>query len=308
MAIPLDPSLVGNARTVSAQFNAISMNLCKMPVNGIKCVSLQYSYVISKGIPLFFDLGNASLNSGLDQLCAMFVDATKMDADLYITFSDTGYSVKILAGTSLFFPVITGTSLPKFYVSTPGYEHINIDGIINLFLFNQFIPSFNTSYIQQILSGGLDVYNITKIQESIQSQNYSGFFDLTVAAQGASIIPPFRGRPSLVGMQLYLVGLATVATQLNLISVYDGWQDTGGGPIFKDLIQQIPIILTNTLQIIKICDTQFDNVLSGLSSQTIFNAAVSYEILFSIDSLINVSTARLYYNYQIGNLSQLTVV
>lgn len=230
------------------------MNLCKPPIEGLKCVPLQLVGSFTGAI--YIDL-TAQPAPQISQLAAMYVDAQGYDpsVSIIVVFADTGYSVSIEGGNTLLFPVFTAANaLPKFYVTTSlGF----FSGPLNIFLLNQFIPEFGTAIFQKTIEYGTNTYPINtagttaQIKFPVDSAAVSATINLTTNKQ--TMIPSAVGFvpfPFIRGMQIYFTGQSGATTSIRYISIF-GSSSTAVSNI---PIWVFPVLITPTDQITKIIE------------------------------------------------------
>ena len=138
MGIPIPSGLVTGATPYQATYSAIPVSVCKPdPIYQPKALSLQFEFADS---PVWL----VNLQQGLpsmSQVSSMYIDATASATNVIIIFPDTGYQVQVTAGKSLLCPVLTGKTLPSFYVVINS-GGVTTSDIVNLILLNFFIPEF----------------------------------------------------------------------------------------------------------------------------------------------------------------------
>lgn len=143
MTISIDPALIAGARIINAPNSAFGMNLCKIPPEGFKAISM--TLPLQDGGTGVWNVQLAGGAAGaLSQLAAIYVQ-NRLAADISFVFPDTGYQVDIAKGEAKLFPVFSQAlqgRLPQFYVV------MNITGVdpaqsINMLLLNQYVPGFD---------------------------------------------------------------------------------------------------------------------------------------------------------------------
>lgn len=141
--IPLNLALVQNAVPfpLGSQVQALPVTVCKRPLEGPKAIPIQITF--TNAAAQFVDL-SAGLPP-MSQVSMMYIDATGSADEVIIIFPDTGYQVPVQGGNSLLCPVFTssqGGALPKFYVVINTNGVISPTDVVNIILFNFFIPEF----------------------------------------------------------------------------------------------------------------------------------------------------------------------
>lgn len=154
MSIPIDPRFVAGAVQLTCPPNAQASNLCKIPPEGFKTLSLQFKF--DQTLSWYVDPSALGLspNSGMSQICAMFMDTSQFIEGIYVYFPDSGFAAFIAGGTTELVPIISNKALPPFYIimgtNTP---LLNFDTrslqppnyVFNLILMNQFVPPYSSN-------------------------------------------------------------------------------------------------------------------------------------------------------------------
>lgn len=172
--IPINPASIASAGVYTAPTNAVPINLCKPPKEGVKALPMQFAFNQFPGFLVQFP--NAP-NAPMSQLCALYIDATGSDFDVSVYFPDTGYSARINSRGSRLIPVITSAtngSLPSFYVLLDSSGTLTND-IVNIIALNQFIPEFEANELTNTLSYGYGQFFIPQ-PTFTQSANFSSQF------------------------------------------------------------------------------------------------------------------------------------
>lgn len=181
--IPLNPVVAAGAGVYPAPTVATPLNLCKPPVEGLKCVPMQLTFATY--VSWLVDMSNGAPNPPLSQIAALYIDATQSTHDVLVTFPDTGYECRVGLGNAALVPAITGKVSPKFYVtlldninliSTPGP---NSTDIVNITALNQFVPEFATQAVTRALLYGLGDF-FTPSPLYVQDDYFSGVQTINV--------------------------------------------------------------------------------------------------------------------------------
>lgn len=152
-SIPISPAQIASAGVYTAPANAQSINLCRAPAEGMKCIPMQFQFNIKPGWLVGFP---NSPNAPMSQISSLFVDTSDSVHGATIFFPDTGYSVTVEPGGCRIIPVITGAnanSLLPFYVLLDSSGALTTD-IVNVIALNQFVPEFGSNEISNNLSYG----------------------------------------------------------------------------------------------------------------------------------------------------------
>lgn len=221
MAIPVNPALIAGATNFTATSpQAVPMNLCKLPQEGLKCVPLAISpQKDSQGQLRGSVLVNLQFGATppISQVCSIYVDATQSSSDITIFFPDTGYEFKAFSGNSQLIPVLTGTILPQFYVIFGNNQSFLASDMANIFLLNQFVPEFGGGNVikTQPLNFGVTQGGATAPFFS-QSNCYTSFARVGIGSPPKSAGIPGR-QCFLTGINInYYVSAATVASTIEV--------------------------------------------------------------------------------------------
>lgn len=273
MTISIDPALIANAQPVPPLGQAIPINLCKPPKEGLKVVNFQVSPL---GAPinttaLLVDMAAGNPNPPLSQVGSIFIDAINSGSDVSVLFADTGYRVRIAAGNSALIPAITGISWPKFYVIFD-VANAQTSDIANIFVLNQFVPEFvSDNFIKAIDYGIVPTTGASlEFGPSIaQTRSICSVdVDLTGATTPNLAENLYAGTAILSGMQLILDVKSSSTSRFNVLII--GQQNLP--PAQRTIYFSFPVIIGTTEQIINLCS------LTDLKMETLDNNSINVYI------------------------------
>ncbi|HNB00966.1 MAG TPA: DUF1859 domain-containing protein [Nitrosomonas sp.] len=289
MVIPIDPALIAGAVNYTVPTTATPINLCKAPVEGAKCIPMQFKFLVSRVWRVDLSLG--APNQPLTQLACLYIDGTNLYDTVTILFPDTGYQIEVKTGDRRMMPVTMGTQSPLFYVICNDENGLAFLDTLNIFAYNIYIPSFIDDTFTTTLNYGVNDA-ITAVPAIARSETFTDVFSSGAVFGGVAITnnPQYNVSHTQVvinGLQLY-VDVTTTATQLYRLSVKT--RLSNGFKIFD-----IPFIGTATRQLVKV----FDN--TQLIS-TYFDDG-NTDIWLFLDTVANISSMNVYVNHQYTRVS-----
>lgn len=152
MTIPLNIPSILNAVPFQGPRTAIATNFCKQP-DQAKIVPMQFVFAVRPSWQV--DLSTGTPNAALEQLSALYVDASQSTHDIAIIIPATGFQIVVGAGKTAYFPVLTGKDTPPlFYVVLNDNGATNATDICNVFAMNFFIPGFTGAEFNRVVTLG----------------------------------------------------------------------------------------------------------------------------------------------------------
>lgn len=152
MPIPIQPADISLAQVYVTPLSATPMNILKKPPEGHKCIPMEFTFEVT---PVWLvNMPTGQNNSGISQICSMFVDASNSTHDVVIMFPDTGYKAHVAFGESRMIPCFTGVQAPKFYVILDDNGNTNATDKVSCTASNVFLPEFEMDTFTDRLSYG----------------------------------------------------------------------------------------------------------------------------------------------------------
>lgn len=218
MVIPFsDIPFILQSLAVPFPINANPSHICTPPKdNKHKYVSFQLTFQNAKCARL--DSGIGAPNPALDQISCAYIDASLSLHDVFIYVEDSGFVQVCGKGNTLLTPIVTAVKHPvlrvgiaPYYITKPYPSDLafpNID-LVNLFLFNHFIPPLNNANVISAIITGIPQDNFEPAFNYIPTDVFDGTFNIAAGSTSVAQNLITNTQWALSAMDINIVGATT---------------------------------------------------------------------------------------------------
>lgn len=214
MPAPIIPPSPNGLPTYQTPLVGSNLTIC----DGLRGVSMAFNFKTTAGwlVPL-----NSTVPSNtIDQVAAMYIDASQSTHDISIYFPDTAYSVRVAFGKAQLVPILTKKTLapPNFYVLLDDNGLTSQTDTVNIIVLNKFVPQFEATSFQDYISYGYG--QLFELQPAFtQSTTFCVQADFNAMMSGITIINATQWYIS--GVQLSMRQVSSGSASLQTLSLLD---------------------------------------------------------------------------------------
>lgn len=149
MPAPIVPPSITNALPYSQPLTAQNLTIC----DGLQGVSMTFAF--NQNPVSQVTMSSTSPQNMIQQIAALYVDASQSTHDISIYFPDTQFMTRIAFGKSQLFPVLTTKkSPPIFYVLLDDNGNTSASDICTVIALNKYVPEFDATSFQDYIAYG----------------------------------------------------------------------------------------------------------------------------------------------------------